>query len=136
MVNLTDWFFVEIHEWVPMATAIKKSKSRSKSPLKSGKPCGSSSGKSKHPCHAAEIKRLNRISGQVDGIKKMIDDRRYCPDILIQIKAACSAMKSLETAILETHLKHCVKRAMESRDDADMDKKIGELMKIFRSTTR
>lgn len=116
-----------------MATAIKKSKSRSKSPLKSGKPCP---GKSKHPCHAAEIKRLNRISGQVDGIKKMIDDRRYCPDILIQIKAACSAMKSLETAILETHLKQCVKRAMESRDDAVMDKKIGELMKIFRSTTR
>ena len=50
----------------------------------------------KHPDHSTDIKRLNRIVGQIEGIKKMIEDKRYCQDILTQTKAASSALKSLE----------------------------------------
>ena len=43
---------------------------------------------SKHPCHKAEIPRLNRVIGQLEGIKKMIEEQRYCPEILIQLNKA------------------------------------------------
>ena len=55
------------------------------------------------------ISRLNRIEGQVRGISKMIEDDRYCGDILIQLSAIISSIKSLSLKILEKHLKHCVK---------------------------
>ena len=61
-----------------------------------------------HPSHANEKKRLNRIRGQLDGIDRMIDERRYCIDIVTQIKAAKSALESLEKSVLETHLRGCV----------------------------
>ena len=61
-----------------------------------------------HPDHIKQISRLNRVSGQLEGVKKMIEGQRYCPDILKQLKAARSAIKSLENSILETHLVNCV----------------------------
>lgn len=54
------------------------------------------------------IKRLNRIEGQVRGISKMIDGDRHCDDILIQISAACNALKSLGQEILLNHMKTCM----------------------------
>ena len=65
-----------------------------------------------HPCHQSEIGKLNRISGQVEGIKKMIEDGRYCPDILTQLRAARAAIRTVEANILETHLQHCVTDAL------------------------
>ena len=65
------------------------------------------------------ISRLNRIEGQVRGISKMIQDDRYCGDILIQLSAINSSIKSLSLKILEKHLKHCVKNnILEGKDDA------------------
>ena len=68
----------------------------------------------KHPDHSKEISRLNRISGQIEGVKKMIEERRYCPDILTQLRAVSSATKSLEASVLEAHLGSCVADAFKS----------------------
>ena len=52
--------------------------------------------------------RINRVVGQVAGIKKMIDEDRYCVDILTQISAATTALESLALQILDSHIRHCV----------------------------
>lgn len=85
-----------------------------------------------HPCHSKDLPRLNRISGQVDGIKKMIDDGRYCPDILTQIKAIRSALKSVEANILERHLAGCVSDAIKSGTKKQQVEKTEEIKKIFK----
>ena len=83
------------------------------------------------PAHASEIKRLNRIIGQLEGVKRMIEERRYCPDILVQTRAATSAIRALESAILSGHLKHCVHHAMNSKSPSDAAAKIKELVELF-----
>jgi len=85
-----------------------------------------------YPDHSAQMSRLNRISGQISGVKKMIDERRYCPDILTQLRAVRSAVKSLEAEILETHLGACVVDAMQSQNQQEIDQKIAELTNLFR----
>jgi DNA-binding FrmR family transcriptional regulator len=85
-----------------------------------------------HPCHHTEIKKLNRIAGQVDGVKKMIAEGRYCPDILTQLRAVRAAIKTVESNILETHLYHCVKQAAESGNEAELLKKLDELKGLFK----
>ncbi len=82
-----------------------------------------------HPCHKENLPRLNRISGQVEGVKKMIAEGRYCPDILIQLKAIRSAIKVIEGNILQKHLEHCV--ALSFEQGIDPQQKITELRKIF-----
>lgn len=82
-----------------------------------------------NPSHESEIPRLNRAIGQLDGIKKMIDDKRYCLDILIQLKAVRSAIKSIESNILKTHLEYCVKGSFADKNDAE--KKILEIKDLF-----
>ena len=83
-----------------------------------------------HPDHSAEIKRINRLIGQLEGIKRMIDDGVYCPEILIQTKAASSALRSLETSLLEAHINHCVKNSLKN---GDSEQKISELIQIFKT---
>jgi CsoR family transcriptional regulator, copper-sensing transcriptional repressor len=64
------------------------------------------------------IDRINRINGQVLGVKKMIEDSRYCNDILIQISAINNSLKSLGTIILEEHIKTCViEEVKQGKDD-------------------
>ena len=79
--------------------------------------------------HLDNLPRLNRISGQIDGIKKMIEDERYCTDILMQLRAVRSAIKSVESNILQKHLQNCVAQSFAS--DKDRDKKIEELKALF-----
>lgn len=86
----------------------------------------------KHPCHNKQLSNLNRISGQIDGIKKMIEEGRYCPDILTQMRAIRSAMKSVEANILETHLGHCVADVMEQGSKHKRDEKISEVKELFK----
>lgn len=88
--------------------------------------------KQKHPCHHNQLKRLHRIQGQMTGIKKMIEEERYCPDILTQLKAVTSAVKSLQTEILKTHLNHCVADALKSKNKKEQENKIGELLELFK----
>ena len=79
------------------------------------------------PNHSENLPRLNRISGQIDGIKKMIEEERYCLDIVNQIKAVRSALKSVEKNILQKHIQHCV-AASFSTSKAEQQKKIDELI--------
>lgn len=87
---------------------------------------------SQHPSHNDELPNLNRISGQIEGIKKMIEDRRYCPDILTQIRAIRAAIKNLELRILDTHLSNCVTKACLSQDQTEQRKKIDEVRDLIR----
>ena len=72
----------------------------------------------KHTCHKEQIPRLNRAIGQLEGIKKMIGDHRYCPDIIIQLKAVRSAIKHIESNILKTHLEECVASTFGENEEA------------------
>jgi CsoR family transcriptional regulator, copper-sensing transcriptional repressor len=86
-----------------------------------------------YPDHSDQLKRLARIRGQIDGVARMIEENRYCVDILAQTAAARAAIKSLEAAILEKHMAHCVRDAMTSGGDAD--KKIEELIAMFKKAS-
>jgi CsoR family transcriptional regulator, copper-sensing transcriptional repressor len=85
-----------------------------------------------HPCHHGELKKLNRISGQIEGIKKMIEEHRYCPDILTQLRAVRSALRAIEANVLETHLQSCVADAMLAGNEKENKKKIEELKDLFK----
>ena len=76
------------------------------------------------------IKRLNIISGQIDGIKKMIEEDRYCKDILIQIVAIKNAIKSLGNQVLERHLKTCVEMDIKDGKDEIMDEVMDLVKKL------
>lgn len=85
-----------------------------------------------HADHTAELKRLNRIAGQVEGVKRMISERRYCPDILAQTRAIQSALKSLDAEILRRHIAHCVHAAAASGDEAELQTKLDEIVAVFK----
>ena len=82
-----------------------------------------------NPNHLEIIPRLNRIAGQIEGIKKMIEDGRYCPEIISQLRAVRSAVKAVESNILHKHLQHCV--AQSFANPQERDKKIEELKTLF-----
>ena len=74
------------------------------------------------------INRLNRISGQVNGIVKMVENDEYCNDILIQLSAVKNAVKNLSTYVLESHLYTCVSRDLENGKLDTID----ELISLFK----
>ena len=82
--------------------------------------------------HTPQLKRLSRIKGQVEGVEKMIIDRRYCPEIVMQIKAIRSALHSLESIVIEGHMRHCVKAAIESGDPKIAEQKISEVIALVK----
>ncbi len=86
----------------------------------------------KHSCHKHLTPSVNRISGQVTGIGKMIDEGQYCMDILNQLKGIKSAITSVEAKILEKHIEECVKSSLHSQDQIDV--KIAELVKVLKRT--
>ena len=84
----------------------------------------------------ALIKRLHRIEGQVRGIEKMVDDDRYCIDILTQIAAVSTALEALGFKILDEHVRHCVAGALASGDEADAATKTEELLEAVQRFAR
>ena len=76
-------------------------------------------------------KRLSRIEGQVRGLQKMIDDDRYCVDILIQVKAVSAALKKVEGELLKDHVDHCLAAAIASDDVAEREIKVAELVDLL-----
>ena len=76
----------------------------------------------------ALVKRLHRIEGQVRGIEKMVEDDRYCIDILTQIAAVNTALESLAFKVLDDHVRHCVAGALTSGDADDAMEKTEELL--------
>jgi DNA-binding FrmR family transcriptional regulator len=81
-------------------------------------------------------KRLNRIEGQVRGLAKMVDEDRYCIDIVTQISAVRSALRRVEEEVLKDHVAHCVEHAIHSGDKADQRRKIAELMDVISRVDR
>ena len=86
-----------------------------------------------HPSHKGQTSRLNRIAGQINGVKTMIVEERYCPEILTQLRAVRSAIKSLEADMLRTHLNHCVTNDLSGKDPAKKEKTIEELVQLFKT---
>ena len=79
---------------------------------------------------ASVQKRLGRIEGQVRGLSKMVDEDRYCIDIVTQISAVRAALRRVEEEVLRDHVAHCVEHAIVSGDKADQRRKIAELMDV------
>lgn len=82
--------------------------------------------------HTAELKRLSRIKGQIEGVQRMIVERRYCPEIVNQIKAVRSALKGLEASVIEGHMRSCVKQAIASRDAFVVHEKMEEVIAMLK----
>jgi len=82
--------------------------------------------------HLEEIVRLKRIEGQIRGIQKMIEEKRYCIDILTQISSVIGAIKSVEENILERHMKGCVRQSFNTGRKEDRAKKIEEVIGVLR----
>ncbi|MDA9211251.1 metal-sensitive transcriptional regulator [Methylophilaceae bacterium] len=87
---------------------------------------------SKHPNYEKHLPRINKVVGQLNGIKKMIEDKRYCPEIITQLKAVSSACQSLEIIMLQKHLETCVMEAFHSTDKIIKNKKIQELTNLYK----
>src|SRR5690606_26518882 len=81
-------------------------------------------------------KRLSRIEGQVRGIARMVEDERYCIDIVTQIAAARAALRRVEEEILRDHVAHCVEHAIASGDAEEQRRKVSELMAVFSRADR
>ena len=84
----------------------------------------------------AVLKRLRRIEGQVRGIAKMVEDDRYCVDVLTQLAAVGGAVEGLSLQILEGHVDHCGASALASGDEADARAKAQELLTAVRHFAR
>jgi DNA-binding FrmR family transcriptional regulator len=81
-------------------------------------------------------RRLTRIEGQVRGLSRMVEDDRYCIDIVTQIAAVRAALRRLEEEILRDHVGHCVEHAIASGNKADQRRKIEELMAVVSRADR
>jgi DNA-binding FrmR family transcriptional regulator len=77
------------------------------------------------------VARLSRIEGQVRGIARMVEEDRYCIDILNQMQAIKSALRKVEEEILKSHAAHCVARAIQSGSVKEQTQKFAELVELF-----
>ncbi len=82
------------------------------------------------------LKRLKRIEGQVRGLSGMVEDDRYCIDIVTQIAAARTALRRVEEEILRDHVAHCVEHAIASGSKTEQRQKIAELMEVISRADR
>jgi len=82
------------------------------------------------------LKRLSRIEGQVRGLMRMIEEERYCIDIVTQIAAVRAALRRVEEGVLQDHIAHCVEQAIVSGNAADQRRKIKELMDVLSRASR
>ena len=78
------------------------------------------------------INRLNRIEGQIRGIKGMVENNAYCPDILIQVAAANAALNSFTKELLANHIKSCVINDIKNGNDAVVDELVCTLQKLMK----
>jgi len=77
------------------------------------------------------LNRLNRIEGQVRGVSRMIEEGRYCMDIVHQIRSIMAALRSAEGLVMERHVRHCVREAIEAKDSRLTEGRIQELLALF-----
>lgn len=87
--------------------------------------------KKKGVCHHSKLTSLRRIEGQVRGVQKMIEEERYCVDILNATGAVIGALKRVEADILKAHLNACAKTAFEGKSKQQKDEKLNELFGLL-----
>ncbi len=90
----------------------------------------------KNPSHDSNLVALRRIEGQVRGVQRMIEDRKYCIDILNQICAVKGALAKVEERILKSHFEHCVTEAVQGTSEKEKQKKLDEILKLINQTRR
>lgn len=90
----------------------------------------------KHPSHEDNLVALRRIEGQVRGVQRMIEERKYCIDILNQIYAVKGALSRVEEKILEKHFRNCVTEAVMGSSDKEKQQKMDEILKLIHQTRR
>ena len=76
-------------------------------------------------------KRLNRIEGQVRGVSRMVEEDRYCIDVMTQLAAIRAAVRRVEEEVLRDHVAHCVEHAISSGDAAEQRRKIAEIIDVM-----
>jgi len=81
--------------------------------------------------HESQIVRLNRIEGQVRGIKKMIQDGRYCVDILTQMRSVSNALAKVQENIFKGHMESCVRESLTGDDPRDREAKVNEMLELL-----
>ncbi len=84
----------------------------------------------------ANLHRLRRIEGQIRGLQRMVEEDRYCPDILVQLSSVQEALRAVGQALMRNHLKHCVTQAVRKGRKADADAKYDELMELIYTHAR
>jgi DNA-binding FrmR family transcriptional regulator len=77
------------------------------------------------------LTRLKRIQGQVAGIARMVDEDRYCVDVMTQVSAVVSALRGVEDLVMQNHLNTCVTDAIQGEDQNEKESKISELMEVI-----
>ncbi len=85
----------------------------------------------KHARHTGQLQRLRRIEGQVRGLARMVEDERYCVEILTQLRAARAALKRVEDAVLREHVEQCVAQAIHSGSHSEQRAKVDELLELL-----
>jgi len=85
-----------------------------------------------HPSHLEQIPRLNRAIGQLEGVKRMVEGGEYCVDIMTQLRAARSAIKTIELGVLNTHMRSCLARTSGCGDEALRDQQIEEILMLLK----
>ena len=88
------------------------------------------------PAKTSVMKRLKRIEGQVRGLARMVEDARYCIDIVTQLSAVRAALRRAEEEILADHVAHCVEQAITSGNKAEQRRKVAELTGVLRRAER
>jgi len=86
--------------------------------------------------HEENLARVSRIEGQVRGVRRMIEEREYCIDIITQIQAARSALGAVARNILQKHLDACVSEALRHKSKEETDEKLRELMRVMKRMCR
>ncbi len=90
----------------------------------------------KNPDHADNLVALRRIEGQVRGVQGMIENRKYCVNILTQISAIKGALSRVEEKILEKHFRNCVTDAVKGTSEKEKKQKMDEILKLIRQARR
>jgi DNA-binding FrmR family transcriptional regulator len=85
----------------------------------------------KHAVHTGQLHRLRRIEGQLGGLVRMVEEGRYCVEILTQLRAARAALKRVEDSVLREHVEHCVAQAIRSGTAGEQRAKVDELLGVL-----
>jgi len=85
---------------------------------------------------SANLRRLRRLEGQVRGLQKMVEDDRYCPDIMIQISAAQEALRTVGRELMRNHLRHCVAKAVIEGPPGQAKAMYDELLELIYKHSR